>query len=161
MGPVHLTQHHLSEDYILQQHCCQNSNLILKLPIKKYSTQTTSVLLRHFTKWKPRANIHKTEAIIITRRRPATPPPVCFQHTVIPWNTRVRYLGVTLDSKLLFTKHINSVTHRTSSSLLRLHPLLARDSTLTLTNKPTLYKLIIPSILSYAAPVWSNTSSYN
>ena len=37
MGPIHPTWHHLSEDYSLQQHCCQNTNLILKLPIKKYS----------------------------------------------------------------------------------------------------------------------------
>ena len=35
------------------------------------------------------------------------------------------------------------------------------DSTLTIPNKPTLYKLCIRSILTYAAPVWSNTSSYN
>ena len=99
--------------------------------------------------------------LVFTRRRPATPAPVRFKHTVIPWNTHVRYLGVILDSKLLFTKHVTSVTHRAPGTLLRLFPLLARDSTLTLTNKLTLYKLIIPSILSYAAPVWSNTPSYN
>jgi hypothetical protein len=45
--------------------------------------------------------------------------------------------------------------------LLHLFPLLARDSTLTLSNKLTLYKLVIRSILTYAAPVWSNTSSSN
>jgi len=120
-----------------------------------------SVLLRYFTKWKLRVNIHKTEAILFTKRRPVTPDPVRFQHTVIPWTPHVRYLGVTLDSKLLFTKHITSVTHRASGTLLRLFPLLARDSTLNLSNKLSLYKLIIRSILTYAAPVWSNTSFYN
>jgi len=40
-------------------------------------------------------------------------------------------------------------------------PLLAGDSTLSIPNKPTLYKLCIRSILTYATPVWSNTSSYN
>jgi len=48
-----------------------------------------------------------------------------------------------------------------SSALLRLFPLVARDSTLSLSNKLTLYKLIIRPILDYAAPVWSNTSLYN
>jgi hypothetical protein len=43
----------------------------------------------------------------------------------------------------------------------KLFPLLARDSTLTVQNKLTLYKLSIRSILTYAAPVWSNTSSTN
>jgi hypothetical protein len=122
--------------------------------------QATPVLLRYFTTWKLRVIIHKTEAILFTRRRPATPAPVRFQHTAIPWNTHVRYLGIILDSKLLFSKHITSVTHRASGTLLQLFPLLARDSPLTLTNKLTLYKLIIRSILSHAAPVWSNTSSY-
>ena len=44
---------------------------------------------------------------------------------------------------------------------LQLFPLLARDSTLSIPNKLTLYKLCIRPILTYAAPVWSNTSSCN
>jgi hypothetical protein len=39
--------------------------------------------------------------------------------------------------------------------------LLARDSTLSSHNKLTLYKLLIRPILTYAAPVWSNTSNTN
>jgi len=39
--------------------------------------------------------------------------------------------------------------------------LLACDSTLSIHNKLTLYKLCIRPILTYAAPVWGNTSSYN
>ena len=46
-------------------------------------------------------------------------------------------------------------------TLLHLFPLLARNSTLTRTNKLLLYKQIIRAILTYAAPVWSNTSSHN
>ena len=44
---------------------------------------------------------------------------------------------------------------------LQLFTLLARDSTLPIPNKVTLHKLCIRSILTYVAPVWSNTSSYN
>jgi len=43
--------------------------------------------------------------------------------------------------------------------LLALFPLLARDSTLASHNRLTLYKLLIRPILTYAAPVWSNTSN--
>jgi hypothetical protein len=39
-------------------------------------------------------------------------------------------MGLELDSKLLFTKHINIVTHKALGVLLELFPLLARDSTL-------------------------------
>ena len=59
-------------------------------------THATSVLLRYFTKWKLQLNIHKTEAILFTRRRPVIPAPFRFQHTFIPWNTHVRYLGIIL-----------------------------------------------------------------
>jgi hypothetical protein len=48
-----------------------------------------------------------------------------------------------------------------TGAFLELYPFLARDSTLSIPNKLTLYKLCIRSILTYAAPVWSNTSSYN
>ena len=44
---------------------------------------------------------------------------------------------------------------------LQLFPFLACDSTLSIPNKLTLYKVCIRAILTYAAPVWSNTSSYS
>jgi hypothetical protein len=61
----------------------------------------------------------------------------------------------------MFTKHMTAVIQKASDTLLQLFPLLALDSTLTLINKITLYKLFIRSMLTYAAPVWSNTSPYN
>jgi len=48
-----------------------------------------------------------------------------------------------------------------TGNFLKLFPLLARDSTLSLSNKLTLYKLLIRPVLTYTAPVWSNTSSSN
>jgi hypothetical protein len=56
---------------------------------------------------------------------------------------------------------MNTVTHKATGILLALFPLLARDSTLSPHNKLTLYKLLIRPILTYAAPVWSNTSNTN
>jgi len=44
---------------------------------------------------------------------------------------------------------------------LKLFPLLVRDSTLSSHNKLTLYKLLIRPVLTYAAPIWSNTLSSN
>ena len=86
------------------------------------------------------------------------PPLPQFQHTAIPWSPHIRYLGLVLDSKLVFTKHLHTVTCKATGAFLQLFPLLARDSTLTLHNKLTIYKLLIRPILTNAAPVWSNTS---
>jgi len=121
-------------------------------------THATSVLLCYFTRWQLQVNIHKTEATIFTRRRPVPLAPLHFQHTVILWNSQV---GLLLDPKLLFTRHLTSITHKTTGIFLQLFPLLACNSTLSIPNKITLYKLFIRSKFKYAAPVWSNTSSSN
>ena len=130
-------------------------------PFSRRLTHAMTMLYRYFTKWKLRVNINKTEAILITKRRPAFPIPLHFQRTAIPWSPHIRYHGLVLDSKLLFTKHLHSVIHKATGTFLKLFPLLACDSTLSLPNKLTLYKLLIRPVLTYAALVWSNTSSSN
>jgi hypothetical protein len=129
--------------------------------IARRLSQATSVLQRYFNRWKLRVNIHKTDAILFTRRRPATPIPLRFQHARIPWKSQIHYLGLLLDHKLLFTKHLTNVTHKVTGSMVKLFPLLARDSTLSAQNKLILYKLSIRSVMTYSAPVWSNTSPSN
>jgi hypothetical protein len=125
--------------------------------VNRLSRETT-ILLRYFTKWKLRVNAHKTEVILLTRRCPAILAPFRFQQAVFPWSPQVLYLGVILDPKLLFTKHLTTVVHKVYDILLRLFPLLARDSTLSLANKLLLYKQFIRSLLTYAAPIWSNAN---
>jgi hypothetical protein len=110
--------------------------------IARRLTSAIDTLHRYFTKWKLRVNGNKTEAMLFTKRRPAAPPQPQFQHTVIPWSPSIRYLGLTLDSKLPFTKHLHAVTHKATGAFLQLFTLLARDSTLSLHNKLTLYKLL-------------------
>jgi len=126
-------------------------------------THATSILLRYFTRWKGNFKSRSTkqkpfyslDADLFLQHL------FISQHTVIPWNTQVRYLGLLLDSKLLFTRHLTSVIRKATGIFLQIFPFLARDSTLSIPNNITLYKLCIRPILTYAAPVWSNTSSYN
>jgi hypothetical protein len=124
-------------------------------------TSALSVLHRYFIKWKLQVNTAKTAAVFFTKRRPPPPPALRFHLTDVPWSPHIKYLGLQLDSKLLYTKHLTDVTHRAMGVLLAIFPLLARDSTLSLHNKLILYKLLIRPILTYAAPVWSNTSTTN
>ena len=85
---------------------CRTDSILHRL------NHATSVLLRYFARWKFQINIHKTEGILFTRRRPVPPAPLHFLHTVIPWNSQVRYLGLLLNSKLLFTSYITSAIHK-------------------------------------------------
>jgi hypothetical protein len=120
-----------------------------------------SQLLRYFNKWKLRVNLSKTELILFTKRRPPDPKPLQFHNVTIPWSNTVKYLGLLLDSKLLFTKHLQTILHKAIGTLLKIFPLLARDSTLTIPNKILLYKLLLRSMITYAAPVRSSTSLTN
>jgi hypothetical protein len=66
-----------------------------------------------------------------------------------------------LDSKLLFTKHLQTIRHKATDTFPKIFPLLSRDSPLTIPNKILLYKLHLRSMITYAAPVWSATSLTN
>jgi hypothetical protein len=103
----------------------------------------------------------KTELIIFTKRRPPIPQPLQFQNAIIPWSNTVKYLGLLLDSKLVFMKHLKTVLHKAMGTFLKIFPLLARDSRLTIPNKILLYKLLLRSMITYVAPVWSSKSLTN
>jgi hypothetical protein len=120
-----------------------------------------SQLFRYFNKWKLRVNVSKTELILFTKRRLPDPQPLQLHNDTIPCPNTVKYLGLLLDSKLLFTKHLQTILHKATGTLLKIFPLLARDFPLTIPNKILLYKLLLRSMITYAAPVWSSTSLTN
>jgi len=86
--------------------------------ITRRLNSTMSQLLRYFNKWKLRVNVSKTELILFTKRRPPDPQPLQFHNVTIPWSNTVKYLGLLLDSKLLFTKHLQTVLHKATGTLL-------------------------------------------
>jgi hypothetical protein len=59
---------------------------------------------------------------------------------------------------LFFTRHI---THLFSPQYAVHRPVSANTWIISIVLTPSLYKLFIRSVLTYAAPVWSNTSSSN
>jgi hypothetical protein len=120
---------------------------------------TRSQLLRYCNKRKLRVNVSKTELILLTKRRPPDPQPLQFHNATIFWSNTVKYLGLLLDSRLLLTKHLKTILHKATGTLLKIFPLLARDSPLTIPNKILLYKLPLRSMITYAAPVWSSNIS--
>jgi len=87
-------------------------------------TSAMSQLFRYINKWKLKVNIAKTELILFTKSRPLIPQPLQCQNDFIPWSSDVKYLGLTLDTKLLFTKHVKSVVHKAMGTFLKIFPLL-------------------------------------
>jgi len=66
----------------------------------------------------------------------------------VPWASAMRYLGLVLDSKLLYARHLHTIANKATGVLCNIFSLLAQDPTLTQSNKLTLYKLLIRSILT-------------
>ena len=116
---------------------------------------------KFFTKWKIRLNDKKTEAIIFTKRRPIIDSKIFVDNIEINWTNKVKYLGVTLDSKLNFTNHVNNVIDKSTGILVNLYPLISKKSKVNSKNKVLIYKTMVRPVLAYACSSWSSTCMTN
>ncbi|GFV37961.1 RNA-directed DNA polymerase from mobile element jockey [Trichonephila clavipes] len=84
-----------------------------------------------------------------------TPPP--FQLTLfdnnIQWVSVVRYLGLHIDSRLTYKKHIDYLSEKFCGRINLAISLVGRNSPLSLENKVILYKQVLRPIITYASPV--------
>lgn len=111
-------------------------------------------------KWRLSFNAIKSQALIITRRPvPAVLPPVVLRGSPVPWSNTVRYLGVTIDTRLTWRQHISEVRCRGLGRLRELYPVLNTSSSLPPHIGLTIYKSLIRPLLEYAAVVWGNAAA--
>jgi hypothetical protein len=91
-------------------------------------------------KWDMEFNTIKSEHILFTRKRKPSIHRFHLNGTPIPAVDTVKYLGVTLDSKLTFHSHIENTTHKANSVL----GLVRRNLTTTSTDvKASSYKTLV------------------
>lgn len=126
--------------------------------IRNLNSASTN-LSNYCKRWKIKLNSSKTKAMFFTRRRCERLLPsesVFVQNTRINWAEDIKYLGLTLDKTLTFSKHVNNSIEKTLKFIAILYPLINRKSELNTANKLLLYKSVLRSILLYACPVWNN-----
>lgn len=111
-------------------------------------------------KWRIEMNPEKSAAVLFSRshNQSKRKPDITLFDRPIPWEKDVKYLGVTLDSRLTFRKHIKTVRDKAAFYLSRLHPLLRSNSKLPLRCKINLYKTCIRPVFTYASPVFAHSS---
>ena len=109
------------------------------------------------TKWRIMVNPEKSTCVYFPLRRTDDMPNVRLLGKIIPEAKEAKYLGVTIDSKLSFTKHITNVRRKAAFVLGRLYPLICARSKLSLKNKVRLYKTCVRPIFSYASVVFAQT----
>lgn len=98
--------------------------------------------------------IEKTDAVLITDRRPGRLPRIVIDGVQIAWKKHIRYLGVELDHRLKFGPHINSMASKASevgNYLSRLMP----NNRGPKEAKRRLLASVVHSKMLYAAPVWA------
>ena len=124
----------------------------IKSNLKKHATTIDN----YFNKWKINLNHHKTQALFFTRRRTLELPGrnINVFNNQIQWETNVKYLGLYLDKKLTFNKHIEYVIQKAQMGIRILYPLLNRKSELNIKNKLLLYKVAIRPIFTYGCPAF-------
>lgn len=111
--------------------------------------------------WKIKINSDKTEALFITRKLHNPQKHLIINKHPIHWKNTVNYLGVTLDKKLNWCKHIQNQIVKANKKRAILYPLINRKSKLTLSNKLLIYKQYIRPTLTYACVAWCQTSNAN
>lgn len=120
-----------------------------------------NALQTYFSNWKLKLNSSKTEAILFTRQRRLPTRNLKIGNHVIPWSGSVRYLGVILDAKLNWTKHVSNVRIKGAKALGSLGLVMNRKSKLSPSTKLLMYTALVRPCLTYACPVWSSTCLTN
>lgn len=112
---------------------------------------------KYFNIWKIKVNQDKTQAILFPFNKSPKRIPnleLKFQGSRIDILDEIKYLGVTLDKKLSFKSHINSICEKSMKCSRALFPLLNKRSQLNFKNKLLLYTMCIRPILTYGSQVW-------
>jgi hypothetical protein len=103
-------------------------------------------------KWRIRANETKSVHVTFTlRRKPATCPPVRLNNIQLVQQPDTKYLGIHLDSKLTWRKHISKKLEQLKLRTREMYWLIGRQSTLSLDNKLTVYTTILKPVWTYGA----------
>jgi hypothetical protein len=76
----------------------------------------------------------------------------------IQWVETARYLGVTLDTQLTWSAHVNQVGKKAARRLGVLGPLLKRRSGLSVRNSVLLYKQLVRPMMDYACLMWRSAA---
>lgn len=130
--------------------------------IRKALQDATLKLSKYVRRWKLQLNASKTEAIFFTRRRhPRAFPrqPIRIQGHETVWRDNAKYLGVCLDQKTTFKKHVDYVLEKGNKCTRLLYPLLCRKSKLHQENKLLIFKTVLRPAILYASPAWVTCSA--
>jgi hypothetical protein len=90
-----------------------------------------------------------------------TCPPVQLNNKQLTQTEEVKYLGIHLDRKLNWRKHISAKRKQLDVKLRSLYWIISRKSQLSRVNKLLVYKAIMKPIWTYGVQLWGYASNSN
>ncbi|KAJ8865475.1 hypothetical protein PR048_033781 [Dryococelus australis] len=109
----------------------------------------------YFQRWGIRPNPAKSELLFLSKRRASLPPPPTFLGHQLSWQPCGRYLGVFLDTSLLWHRHVSVMVGRAAGALRSVRPLLVSSCPLSLAVRVRLWQSLVLPVLFYGAAVWA------
>lgn len=122
-------------------------------------TQITS-LETWFNRWRIKVNQSKSVHVTFTLKR-QTCPPVNIYSVNIPQAEEAKYLGMHLDRRLTWRKHIWTKRKQLDTKVRSMYWLIGNKSKLSNRNKILLYKVILKPIWTYGIQLWGTASNSN
>lgn len=110
--------------------------------------------------WRIKVNETKSAHVTFTLRH-STCPPVGLNGVQIPQQEDTKYLGMHLDRKLTWRKHIFTKRKQLGLQLRKLYWLIGHKSKLSMDNKLLIYKSILKPIWTYGIQLWGTASRSN
>lgn len=110
--------------------------------------------------WRIKANETKSVHVTFALRRD-TCPHVKLNGIEVPQVSDVKYLGLHLDRRLTWRKHVFTKRKALGLQLRKIHWLLSGRSKVTLENKLLLYKCILKPVWTYGIQLWGTTADSN
>ena len=105
--------------------------------------------------WKVTFEPTKCKALMLSRKRMPTIPDLYFGSTQLAVERELCILGVTFDSKLLWSRHISDISKKAGQRLGALRKIANKLDT---AGRATVYKAQIRSIMEYACLSWMSAS---
>jgi hypothetical protein len=120
---------------------------------------STAAIQNWFKKWRMKDNEYKWIHVTFTTRR-ETCPPVHMNNVQLPQEDDIKYLGLHLDRRLTWHKHIFPKWKQLGITLTKMYWLLGHKSKLS-TSTNFSYKTILKPIWTYGIQLWGTASTSN
>lgn len=112
---------------------------------------------KYYKQWKIKINTQKTSLFIFTHKKSSINTKLTMYGKDIQYTSLTKYLGLYLDPKLIFSKHITQVKNKTHAAISILYPLISCNSFVSEHNELNIYKICTIPLMVYACHLWSNT----